>query len=455
MPNDKMDLLASDDMDLLGGQTEQTPQQQKHTLWQGLGAEITPQMQQSNPYLSAIAKTGQDLFAAPAHMANQIGLNFPRALANKYNIEYPEIKDNPIADYLTKGFGLAGATKSPLSLMTGGLTNPAAKLGAKVLAGAKAGAIGGAAYTPTEDILGLKQRGIQATGGSIFGAAIPLVTAGISGLKDSFVNIGKGPEKIKEAAQLTYDGAVKLKDAIKEDFSVFRDSTKDTKIKSEDLQKVVDNMFPKAQKIAGEQIPQAPETQLIIPDDLKKELRDIFNKKNINLGTVYDAKDAISKNINNSTWSTYKIVGKVNPTQEHLAKAYFALDELINKSLKDAGMTEEKQMLDYLNQKASNLYGISQKMKGMVYDKTLKTHTKTAGLFETFFGDPEKNAGNRDLFNNISTFEDTFKDVIDKMGQVGKIRQSRHMLKWAGITGASAVVGGGVAGEVIHQTSQR
>jgi hypothetical protein len=168
--------------------TEQVEQQVEpegnRSIWKNLGAEITPQMEQSNPYLSAIAKTGQELFAAPAHLANQIGLNYPRSLANKYGIAYPEIKDNPIADIITKGFGIAGMVKSPLSLMAGGVTKPGIKLGAKILQGAKTGAIGGAAYTPTEDTLGLKQRGVQAGLGAILGAGVGAGTGVVEKVKD-------------------------------------------------------------------------------------------------------------------------------------------------------------------------------------------------------------------------------------------------------------------------------
>ena len=148
-----------------------TAQPARPSIWKKMGAEVTPQMEQANPYLSAIAKTGQDVLTIPAHYINQLAFNLPRATAAKFGIEYPETT-NPIANILAKGAGVTGIITSPIGKALQGLTKlPAgARLGAKMLQGAKVGAISGAAYTPTEDIIGIPQRlGQAAVGGAAGG----------------------------------------------------------------------------------------------------------------------------------------------------------------------------------------------------------------------------------------------------------------------------------------------
>lgn len=154
-------------------QRKTTEKSSKQSLWSKFGAAITPEMEQTSPYLSALAKTGQDVSAASAHFLNQFLLNLPQAVAHKAGVEYPEA-ETTAGQILSKGAGVAGAIVSPVGKAIIGLANlPAgAKLGTKLLQGAKVGAIGGAAYTPTENIIGLPQRAVQAAGGAVLSAGL-------------------------------------------------------------------------------------------------------------------------------------------------------------------------------------------------------------------------------------------------------------------------------------------
>jgi hypothetical protein len=148
------------------------PQQPK-PFWSAFGAEITPSMRQTNPYLSAIAQTGQDVATIPAHYFNQLAFNLPRAVAHKFGLQYPETT-SPVANIAAKGAGIAGIVTSPLGKAIGRLAKlpVGARLGAKMLQGAKVGALGGAAYTPTEDIVGIPQRLGQAATGTLAGGVL-------------------------------------------------------------------------------------------------------------------------------------------------------------------------------------------------------------------------------------------------------------------------------------------
>lgn len=79
------------------------------------GADITPEMEQEHPYLSAIAKTAREGIATPAfHWANQTLFNTLRALAEKQGYEYPESETVP-GKVLSKGAGIKAMFDVPLS----------------------------------------------------------------------------------------------------------------------------------------------------------------------------------------------------------------------------------------------------------------------------------------------------------------------------------------------------
>ncbi len=149
------------------------------SFWGAMGAEITPEMNAAHPYLSAIAKTGQDISTIPSHFANQFLLNAPRAILKKVGVSFPET-DSQVANIAAHGAGVAGAIVNPLSAVKAisGM-KAGTKIIPKVLQGAKAGAIQGAAYTPTEDIVGIPQRIGQGAVGATFGAVGTVASEGI------------------------------------------------------------------------------------------------------------------------------------------------------------------------------------------------------------------------------------------------------------------------------------
>lgn len=129
--------------------------------------------------LAGIEGTAEDIFKTPAaNFLNQFLLNLPRAISVKAGREYPSEANTLLGQLLAKGAGVTGALVNPLTRIAGGMGN--APLRAKILTGL----ISGAAYTPTEDIVGLKQR---ATAGAISGA-IPAVGAGIQKILSAIPN---------------------------------------------------------------------------------------------------------------------------------------------------------------------------------------------------------------------------------------------------------------------------
>uniref|UniRef100_A0A6M3KNQ0 Uncharacterized protein n=1 Tax=viral metagenome TaxID=1070528 RepID=A0A6M3KNQ0_9ZZZZ len=177
------------------------PTKDLYSLW---GAEVTPEMKKTSPYLSATAKTAQEGIATPTlHFLNMAGLNLPRAVASASGYKYPESKTLP-GTILSKGAGVVGGVTSPITRSIAGIGEKiptVAKL-AGVKGGAIKGAIGGAglgaAYTPTEDVVGLKQRGIQALIGGGIGV---VVGAGVAGFKQALLRKADKVNKIRKSMQ--------------------------------------------------------------------------------------------------------------------------------------------------------------------------------------------------------------------------------------------------------------
>lgn len=129
-------------------------------------------MRQS-PVAGFLQKSGEQATMAPAHFFNQMAMNAPRSLMNTYtNVEFPESSDNQAANLAAKGFGAAGAITSPMARFLGS----AIKAG-KYGSAAAGGALGGAAYSTTDDFAGGWQRPIQAATGAVLG---PAVTGAVS-----------------------------------------------------------------------------------------------------------------------------------------------------------------------------------------------------------------------------------------------------------------------------------
>lgn len=135
---------------------------EKKNPWSAIGAEITPQMKEQNPVLSAIAQTGQDVIKIPSDFINQFLLNAPRALLNKSGYSFPETT-NPVAKNAANAAGIAGGIMNPLKIK-----NP-------ILAGAAYGSL----YSNPDNIsLDIKSLLNRATSGTV-GAAGGAILSGI------------------------------------------------------------------------------------------------------------------------------------------------------------------------------------------------------------------------------------------------------------------------------------
>ena len=134
--SDGLENLSDDDLIKMAGEPKQIEQKtpERKTLWQALGVDVQPQKiypegsqaQQNiieHPYLSALAKSAQDVLTIPAHFANQRLLNYPRAALNKAGIEFPET-DNPVANVAAKTAGAAGLAQSGVGLVKAFGLNP-------------------------------------------------------------------------------------------------------------------------------------------------------------------------------------------------------------------------------------------------------------------------------------------------------------------------------------------
>lgn len=130
----------------------------------------TSNIEKSNPYVSAIAKTGREAVNLPAHFFNQMAFNQPRAITEKMGYEYPSKVDTnttsgKVSDIGARILGVAGMIKSPIGKGIEKLVP-----GATVKAAAMRGVLTGLAYSP-EDPTDVKQRVIQGTIGAGLGAA--------------------------------------------------------------------------------------------------------------------------------------------------------------------------------------------------------------------------------------------------------------------------------------------
>lgn len=127
----------------------------KKDPWSAIGADITPQMREQHPILSAIAQTGQDVLKIPADFGNQFLLNAPRAILNKIGYSFPDTK-NIAAKTAANMAGVAGMIMNPIKIK-----NPLA-----------AGAVIGSLYS-SEDNIGLDKKSLlnRVTNGTISAAS--------------------------------------------------------------------------------------------------------------------------------------------------------------------------------------------------------------------------------------------------------------------------------------------
>lgn len=130
---------------------------------------------------AALQSAGRDILTIPAHFFNQALLNYPRSIARTAGFEYPEKAENKIIETVAKGAGIAGAITSPATRLLAkfGFAPAGAKLGEKVVRGAASGVVAGGVFAPSEDVVGLKERGQTAAVGGILGALSPLAIGGV------------------------------------------------------------------------------------------------------------------------------------------------------------------------------------------------------------------------------------------------------------------------------------
>lgn len=145
-------------------------QQPQRSLYDVLGATITPQMQMQHPYLSAIAKTAQEGVATPAaHFINQALANTPRALLAQQGISYPE-SQGVAPNIASHTAGIAGIVQSPIYNAIGAIPTAASGVAKLAGEGGKLFAMG-AAYSP-DKVGDLGQRALQGVANTILGGAV-------------------------------------------------------------------------------------------------------------------------------------------------------------------------------------------------------------------------------------------------------------------------------------------
>jgi len=167
------------------------PEKDLYSMW---GAEVTPEMRQKRPYLSATAETLQETMGTPAlHFLNVAALNYPRYLTEKGGYKYPEPKTKA-GQILAKGAGLTGAFASPILKAIAGAKVPAriaptTARGAALEAGIKGAIIGGGWAQPKE------KRPVSAAVGFGAGAVIGGLTQGVKNA------LARKPEKVNQIRQ--------------------------------------------------------------------------------------------------------------------------------------------------------------------------------------------------------------------------------------------------------------
>jgi hypothetical protein len=133
-----------------------------------------------------------DVAAVPYHFLNQYAFNAPRAISNTIMPGAGE-EIARSGGAAAKVAGVAGGVLSPLNKF---MLFQKAGLGAKAVAGAAQGAL----YTPDQDIVGLKQRGIQAAVGGALGPATDLISRPVSRFLST--NAEKASRAVGKASKL-------------------------------------------------------------------------------------------------------------------------------------------------------------------------------------------------------------------------------------------------------------
>lgn len=232
-----------------------------------------------------------------------------------------------------------------------------------------------------------------------------------------------------DSSQNIYSKTKNARDQVISEISSFRDATKETRVDLKELNEAVRRLYGKTAKDVGE----------ILPEGFRNEMKLLVEEAtDSNLGVVYKVKDTISKHINKTTWRKFKTGQQLLPDQEKLIRSYFDFDKLIDNSLQKAGLLEEKQMLDYLNKKATDLFDITGQINGMVIDAIGKPQ-KTSAIQTIFFG--EGNPGKKVLFHQLAEFEPEILNITGGLERYRKFQEAKRMLARFGL-GAGITLGG-------------
>jgi hypothetical protein len=297
--------------------------------------------------------------------------------------------------------------------------------------------------TQPADVLSLLVGKTPLGGGKTLGGVVselPMVKAlgRFMGRERTFVKplLNKEDQFLLQQSDDIYNVTQKAKSSVQQEYATFRDATKDTPVDLGEINTSVKKLYGKTAKDVGE----------ILPEDFTKEIKLIADEaKDSNLDVVYKVKDTISKHIKPTTWRKFKMGEQLTPDQEKLIGAYFDFDKLIDNSLQKAGMLEEKQMLDYLNQKATDLYGVTGQVKKMVTN-TLGQPQKTSEIRSVFLG--KGNAGKKALFQQLSEFEPQILDITKGLEKYRSMQNTRTLLKRIGIIAGTGTLVGGVGGRI-------
>lgn len=250
--------------------------------------------------------------------------------------------------------------------------------------------------------------------------------SGMQSLKTGIQNMLGKPQMPKsdklllEQAQKSVDISQKAVNSVNSDINTIREATNDVPANTKDVQSTFDKLFRTSK---GE--------ELMFPEGLSNEFKDIIGAGDeINLDKIYKIKDTIKGKIHDSTW-VKKGMG-VSPEQERLYDSYFGFDKIIDDSMSNVGLLEEKQLLDLANQKATQVYKLSRAVDKMTKGSSQGTVRDPSKLYKIFTGGAEE-AGNRAIFSTLSEIEPQMEEVVNTMLKIRNSVRNKMLLKRAGL----------------------
>ncbi len=236
----------------------------------------------------------------------------------------------------------------------------------------------------------------------------------------------------KEGLLIAQDGldlAKSAKSQIDGDIKVFRNISKEVPVEQKILQDELNSLYGTTRKDVVEKLP------IEFIDDMGK----IAVSENTNIGLVDDIKDVVSKHIK---WNAVDIT----PTQQRLRNTYFNLDKMKDSALGGAGLIEEKQHLDALNQVATEVYGEVASIKQMVRGSLPKSKIPSpAGLIGAATGDVQK----REVLERLSHVEPKMRDLIQRLIKYSNSKGAKELIKQAGLATVEHLPAGALIGKML------